>query len=258
MKSLALLGLLATVSGTAEKSAELHFLACPVYRDTDSGKKSGCWLATDPASGIRYDITTAPTKADWNRAVLVEGRVATNPAGNPCGGVIMEAARVSVLDRSCTRHMLPDEGFPGRKFVLPERNIRPLYAKHDLPPRPWAAREFTIPFDFDSDFIVYQLSDYYIDGAVTYALDVAASRVEITGYAATKPIFVSGEKLAEPLSLARSRAERVRDWFTMRGVSPETIHIRWRAAQQERPGPESDMLSNPSLRTVDIQITPGA
>jgi hypothetical protein len=258
VKFLAVLGLLATASGAATTGAELRFLSCPVYRDTDAGKKSGCWLATDPASGIRYDITTAPTKADWNRAVLVEGRVAANPADNPCGGVVLEAARVSVLDRPCTRHMLPAEGFPGRKFVLPDRNVRPLYASHDLPPKPWVAQNFIIPFDFDSDFITYQLSDYYLDRAVSYALDVRASRVDIMAYAATTPTLVSGERLAEDRAIARSRAERVRDWFTMRGIPLQAVHIRWQDAKVPRPGPETDMLVAPSLRVVDIRITPGA
>ena len=62
---------------TACAAAELvRFVACPVYRDTDAGKKSGCWLADDPATGRRYDVSQSPTKPDWNFEVLVEGRVA--------------------------------------------------------------------------------------------------------------------------------------------------------------------------------------
>lgn len=192
--------------------------------------------------------------SELERAALVEGRV----AANPCGGVVLEAARVSVLDRPCTRHMLPAEGFPGRKFVLPDRNVRPLYASQDLPAKPWMAQSFTIPFDFDSDFITYQLSDYYLDRAVSYALDVRASRVDIIAYAATTPAYISGERLAEDRAIARSRAERVRDWFTMRGVPLGAVHIRWQDAKAPRPGPETDMLIAPSLRIVDIRITPGA
>ena len=87
----------AAMLGSAQDASEaVRFVTCPVYRDTDNGRKSGCWLASDPASGIRYDVTAAPTKPDWNHAILVEGFVA-KAAGDPCGGVVLEPARVSVL-----------------------------------------------------------------------------------------------------------------------------------------------------------------
>ena len=53
-----------TATATAQ---EINFIACPVYRDTNNGRKSGCWLTSDPASGTRYDVTAAPTKADWTK-----------------------------------------------------------------------------------------------------------------------------------------------------------------------------------------------
>ena len=58
MKRIAtLLMLAAPVAAHAEDTRNLvRFVACPIYRDADSGRKSGCWLATDPASGIRYDL----------------------------------------------------------------------------------------------------------------------------------------------------------------------------------------------------------
>ncbi|MCR5872481.1 hypothetical protein LRS12_18315 [Sphingomonas sp. J344] len=73
------------LTGAQDAHQTVRFIACPVYRDTDNGRKSGCWLASDPATGIRYDVTAAPTKPDWNHAILVEGFVATN-GGDPCGG----------------------------------------------------------------------------------------------------------------------------------------------------------------------------
>ena len=60
----------------------LSFVACPIYRDTDAGRKSGCWLADDPNHGQRYDITFGPVKPQVGRAVLVEG-VTTSEASDP-------------------------------------------------------------------------------------------------------------------------------------------------------------------------------
>lgn len=92
-------------TGAQDSAATVRFVACPIYRDTDAGRKSGCWLAADPATGTRYDVTAAPTKADWNHAILVEGIVAPS-AGDPCGGVVLEPARVSILEEGCTRHLI--------------------------------------------------------------------------------------------------------------------------------------------------------
>jgi hypothetical protein len=151
----ALLGTTALV-GTAvagtPPAASVTFVACPVYRDTDNGRKSGCWLATDPATGIRYDVTQSRSKPQMGREILVEGLLANNTqapgnaqaqaqaqpppqaqamaqapgagpptahehgADDPCGGAVVAPAHVSVLTSTCPRYMLPAEGYPGRRF----------------------------------------------------------------------------------------------------------------------------------------------
>jgi hypothetical protein len=93
-------------------SEQQRFIACPIYRDADAGRKSGCWLADEGTSGQRFDVSQAPTKPDWNHEVLVEGEV-TSQQENACGGLVLNPVRVSVLPGPCTRHMLPAEGFPG-------------------------------------------------------------------------------------------------------------------------------------------------
>ncbi|MDF7776345.1 hypothetical protein P1X14_13905 [Sphingomonas sp. AOB5] len=242
--------LFALVAGDAQQA--VRFVACPIYRDTDAGKKSGCWLAEDPASGVRYDITSSPTKADWNHAVLVEGFVAQGQ-GDPCGGVVLDPVRVSVLEEGCTRHMLPAEGYPGRRFALPKRNVRPLYEERVKPAQPFAARTFTIPFDFGSSFVTYQLSDYYLDAAINYALDVQPATVTITGFAATGSERISERDLKEPRALARTRAEAMARAFELRGVPVARVATG-------RPGPSRDEafdgLNGPSLRRVEISIEP--
>ena len=257
MKAAALTLLLAAAAPAMAQASELRFVACPVYRDTDAGKKSGCWLADSPGDGRRYDITPSPTKPDWNFAVLVEGRVATNQA-DVCGGVVLDPVRVSILPERCVRAMLPAEGYAGRKFVLPERNVRPLYEPRKPFPQPYAKQTFEIPFEFGRSFIVYQLSDYLIDQAVAYAVATHARRVEITGWAATTPEVVSGHTLAEPAELAKDRAEVAATWMKSLGVPADRLIVRWRTGAQPVEMPGADGLSEPSRRRVEIRITPVA
>ena len=248
---------LATAPAIAAPAAEMRFVACPIYRDTDAGKKSGCWLGDSPQDGRRYDLTRSPTKPDWNYAVLVEGRPARDQS-DVCGGVVLDPVRVSILPEPCVRAMLPAEGYPGRKFVLPERNVRPLYEPRPAFPQPHTERTFEILFEFGRSFVVYQLSDYLMDQAVAYAVAVQARRVEITGWAATTPSMVSGRGLAEPAQLARARAEAAATWMRSLGVPADRLVVRWRTGAQPIEMPGADGLTEPSRRRVDIRVIPGA
>lgn len=251
----ATLALAALATGSAQTPRDpIAFVACPIYRDTDAGAKSGCWLADDPATGIRYDVSASPTKPDWNHAILVEGQRGESNA-NPCGGVAMAPVRVAVLKAPCTRFMLEAEGYPGRRFGLPPRNVRPLYEERARPDRPFQPKTFAIPFDFDRHFVIYQLSDYYLDATINYALDVAPARITVTGYAQTDPIEVSGQALAEPASLARARAELVVKALEMRGVPSDAITLAT-GAPGESADPAFDGLHGPSMRRVEIRIAP--
>lgn len=245
------LGLVATASDAA---APISFVACPVYRDTNDGRKSGCWLADDPVSGVRYDVTAAPTKPDWNRAVLVEGWIAPG-AADLCGGKVIEPVRVSVLDRPCTRHQLPAQGFKGRRFALPERNVRPLYEPGKSPARPFQPARFTVPFDFGKDFVVYQLADYYLDQALEYAIAVAPARVNIHGSAQARLRTVSGIALIEPAGLARSRAKRIKRAFLLRGIPERALHIVPAAGPPYVPA-AFDGVTSAYERRVDIEVIP--
>jgi hypothetical protein len=92
---IALAAFLAPASAmAAETGALVHFVACPRYRDTDAGRKSGCWLADDGATGAHYDVTASPHKPDWNFAIMVEGRVSADTS-NPCGGIMLDPVRTS-------------------------------------------------------------------------------------------------------------------------------------------------------------------
>lgn len=242
-------------ASVAQAQDAVRFVTCPIYRDTDSGRKSGCWLADEPSTHVRYDVSPSPTKPDWNFAILVEGRPAADRT-DFCGGVTLDPVRVSVLPTHCEPATIPAEGFKGRVFVLPARTVAPLYAPRTAATAPFAVREFALTFDFGSDFITYQLSDFYLEQASYYALDSAAARVEVIGYAQTKPQIVSGAKLVEPKALAMQRAQRVAEWLRLRGVPAARIAVSARTAEGPAQIEAADGLEGPSWRRVEIRVSP--
>lgn len=251
MKTVVALALLATAAhGGAET---VRFITCPIYRDADSGRKSGCWLAEDRATGVRYDVSLSPSKPDWNHEVLVEGRV-TAGGTEACGGVVLDAVRTSVLPGACTRQMLPAEGFAGRKFVLPVRNVRPMSAARPVPPGPYGARTFRLMFDFDAAFLLYQYDDYLLDEAITWLRAAKPRAITVTGHAATRPSIVSGRSIAEDPAIARERAERVTEALVRLGIDRRTIRVRVRTDAQPVDTPEADGLAEASRRRVDIAV----
>jgi hypothetical protein len=246
--------LLAIASQAASQAAAqaVRFITCPVYRDTDAGRKTGCWLADDPKTGTRYDVTPSPTKPDWNRAVLVEGRVA-GKQDNACGGVVLDPARVSILDQSCTRHRLEAEGYKGRVFVLPKRNVDPLSEPRTPPPPPYHSRTFSLFFTHQSNFLMYQYTDYMIDQMVTWLRAAKPKRIIITGYAATIPAVVSGQRLVETPAIARERAEIMAETLFRFGFAKDRILIKTALNALPLKAGDADGLSEPSRRRVDVQ-----
>ncbi|MEN9706430.1 MAG: hypothetical protein RLZZ393_2309 [Pseudomonadota bacterium] len=241
-------------TGLGAMAEELRFIACPIYRDVpDSGRKGGCWLAEDGASGVRYDVSMSPVKPDWNHEVLVEGMVAATQ-DNACGGTVLDAVRVSILPGVCTRHSLPAEGYPARKFTLPARNTRPLSEKRVPPPPPWANRSFHLQYEWNRSFGVYQLDDYYLDQAIWYIRAVDPREVVVRGYAATTPSTVSGRVIAERDDVARERAEKVAESLRRLGTPPGVIKVEWHDAASAAAIDAADGLVEPSRRRVEIQV----
>lgn len=252
MKTLAtLIALAAPVSALAAETGDyVRFVSCPVYRDADSGKKSGCWLADDRASGQRYDVSQSPHKPDWNRAVLVEGRLSTE-ASTACGSRVFDPVRTSILNEPCQRHMLPAEGYPGRKFVLPARNLTPLSVPRKPAEGPFTARTFPVFFEFDRAFVVYQYSDFLLDNAAHWLMSAKPKKVVVTGYAATEPEVVSGVTLAERPEVAAERAEIVAE--SLRRLIPGiVIETRTKTGSQPVDLPDADGLPGQSQRRAEI------
>jgi hypothetical protein len=239
-------------AAAADVGARVQFIGCPIYRDADSGKKSGCWLSEDPATGARYDVSLSPYKPDWNYAVLVEGRVSAAPA-TPCGSTVLDAVRTSRLyDTPCVRHMLPAEGFAGRRFVLPKRNITPTSLARAVPAGPYSERVFTAYFEWGNDFLVYQYSDYLIEQATNWILAAKPKKLIVTGFAATQPQMISGRTMAEPASLATQRAESIAE--TLRRLMPGmVIEVATDTSGSETQDKDADGLPEQSRRRVEIR-----
>lgn len=251
-KVLLALSLALPLSAQAAETGDLvRFISCPVYRDADSGKKSGCWLADDMAGGARYDVSLSPYKPDWSFEMLVEGRVSAASA-DPCGARVLDPVRTSRLTTPCPRHLIPAEGYKGRKFVLPRRNIDPLFVPRKVPAGPFAERVFPVYFEFDKDFLLYQYDDWLIDGAVTWIRAAHPAKLIVTGFAATTPETVSGRTIAEQPELAQIRAETVAE--TLRRLIPGIVlETRWEIASQPTAEPEADGLPGQSQRRVEIR-----
>lgn len=238
----------------AQEAQLVRFVACPVYRDTDAGRKSGCWLAQDPATGQRWDVTLSPYKPDWNHAVLVEGRVSED-SGELCGDPVLDAVRTSrLMDVSCPRHMIPAEGFPGREYRLQGRYVNPMGAPpRDAPEGPYVERTFPLYFEFNEDFLVYQYDDYLIDRAYHWIVAANPRKVIVTGYAATVPEEVSGHMLAEDPDVADRRADAVAE--SLRRLLPDLeIETRTSLAAEPIADEDADGLPWQSQRRAEIHV----
>jgi hypothetical protein len=252
---------LAALSGCALASqavaAEVNFIACPIYRDADNGRKSGCWLAEDPATGLRYDVSPSASKPDWNFAILVEGKVAEKQ-DNPCGGTVLDPVRSSVLDDTpCTRHILPAEGYKGRKFILPKRNNDPASVIRPLPKPPFSDRTFRLFFDWNSSFVAYQRDDYIFDQAWSWIRGAPFEKLIITGYAATDAFEVSGQKMGEAPAISLERAEIMRESFIRLGVPADKLIVRDGGNGGIVSDEGSDGLPQQSRRRVDVEVKVG-
>ena len=231
----------------------LRFVACPVYRDTVNARKSGCWLVTDPATGLRYDLQQAPTKPQLGQAVLVEAAVPATPQADVCGGIVLAPVRASVLAEACPATVIPAEGYPGKMFVLPGSVMTPNHLPQPQPQPPYVTQRFTIEFDFNDDYLRYQHAEVLLQTAVRLATRGRATRIQVTGHATTGASTVSGQRLAEGAGLARARAEMVAEALVRLGWPRDRMVVRW----GDNAAPAADTapaLAEASRRRVDVEV----
>lgn len=247
---LALAGMAASTAASAQEAQEIRFISCPVFRDVDNGKRGGCWLSTDPESGIRYDVTNNVYPPDWNHPVLVEG-VANGE--EQCGGVRLDPVRTSVLPGHCPRHILPAEGYELERPTLPVRNVRPTSEERTVPDWPRTDRTMSIFFEFDSDFITFYHSDSMVDQMVTWLRAAQPERIVVTGYAVTEPAEVTGQEIAEKPEMAERRAQLMLEVLRDYGIDPDIIETRWDYNPAAVPDDMwADGLVEPSRRRVEV------
>jgi hypothetical protein len=227
------------------------FVSCPVYRDTDNGRKSGCWLATDPQTGERYDIGLGRSKPQIGREALVEGRIEQSTS-QPCGAAALSPVHVSVLPTACPGVMLPAEGYPGRKFqVAPGQVLPPVEVQRPPMEPPFGSRSWSITFTYRSDFLQYQYSEVILDEIARYVAASHPKKVDIHAYAVTEERLVSGHRIAEPAELARARADMVSLALSRLGVAQGLLNI----STGLNPPPRSiDGVEEASRRRVDIDV----
>ena len=238
------------VADVASVPSVKRFIGCPVYRDTDAGRKSGCWLVTDPEDGRQYDVTDARLKPILGQQILVEG-VVTTTNSELCGGVVLKPVDVSVLPHTCKGYVIPAEGHPGRRFGLPAVVLQPSSVERTLPPPPYESRTYTIEFELNSDFLVYQYAELIIEQASLYAKASKPRRIVITGYAATNELEVSGQTIAEKLSIAEGRTRMIAEALSRLGIPRNQMELKWQAAPEgESRGP----LTEASRRRAVIAI----
>ncbi|MGI1677390.1 MAG: hypothetical protein K6L75_01540 [Cellvibrionaceae bacterium] len=240
------------------ESGVRRFIACPIYRDADAGPKSGCWLATDPATGEVFDVTGGLTKPFDDRAILVEGKIG-NEDRNMCGATVLRPIRTSVLlEDYCTPHIIPAEEFTGRRFVLPKTRMSPTAVPRELPSAPFENTKFHILFHYNSDFTNYQYSEVMLE-KISLTIKAAKPKlVKITGYAATQPYVVSGRSLREPSSLALLRAKKVKLALTRLGIDESLIELSMSDTPESILLEEVDLIENAvaeeTKRRVDIDL----
>jgi outer membrane protein OmpA-like peptidoglycan-associated protein len=229
-----------------------RFVTCPIYRDTDAGRKSGCWLGTQVETSQRFDVSNSPDKPLVGRQMLVEGVVSNER--DICGGVVLQPVRISVLQEPCPEVIVPAEGWPSKPSTLPPNVIAPLGVPRKQPQPPFEEKQFHLIFDYDSDFLVYQSVELTIENATLLAQASKAKRVIVTGYADTKGVEASGRLYKEPVALAKARAEMAAEALRRMGVPAHTLQLKW----QGDPAPLASEapMHEPSKRRVTVTVQP--
>jgi len=232
---------------------QFSFVTCPVYRDTDAGPKSGCWLGVERETGLQFDITGALTKPFLDRAVLVEG-VIKNTGSEMCGATVLEPIRISVLlDEPCPPRLIPAEGYPGRRFTPPKSRMQPNSVPRVLPAPPFDKTEFDILFNFNSDFLNYQYSEVILEALSLLIKAAKPESVVITGTAATDAYTLQDRVFKEPRDLAKRRADMVYLALTRLGIEEKILSIK----TELKPLPIEHYaggLAEETKRRVDIKL----
>jgi hypothetical protein len=234
-----------------------NFLACPIVRDT---KTVPCWLAEMNGElyflGIQEDTGAAWYPPQLGHKVLVEGTVSREP--RICGGIVLKPVVTSVmpeLDPSCNTLLPAEEGIdapegtrgPGPSSVKP--GSAPAATPTVAPAPPYNARDFTVLFDFDTDFMPNRVTRVVSDAA-RYARDSHAARVEIMSFRGAT-LLSNGDTLVENPLMAERRARKLQRVLAGLGIPASSLVVTWKT-EPERP----DGATDPQRRRAVITVQP--
>jgi outer membrane protein OmpA-like peptidoglycan-associated protein len=225
-----------------------------VVRDT---KTVPCFLAEYQGEtyflGIQQDITADFYPPQLLHKALIEGTVAPGP--RVCGGIPLKSLHVSVmpeLDRSCNT-ILPAEPAidapPAKRPAGPSTRRAPV-STNVLPPTkpepPFLERQFTIHYDFDSDFL-FARDTRLLPDIAEYARYAKAQKIEVTGYQGAT-LLSEGALLTERPGVAQLRAERVAR--ILKGLGTPASSVQW--VSEPAAGGDADY----ETRRVVVRIVP--
>jgi hypothetical protein len=222
-------------------SARRNFVACPIVRDTNTVP---CWLAEYEGEvyylGSQGSSASAFYPPQLGHQALIEGEIVDGP--RICGGRPLQPVHVSVMPEltpACNT-VLPAE--PG--FTAPASPMAPA------PKFPDSAREFSIPYDFDSDYLTLHTTRIILEAA-RVAKAINAQRIDVHGQRGAT-LLSNGQVMVERERIGEIRAVKMGENLVGLGIASDRVHVTW---QREPAVP--DGVADPARRRVRITLTPG-
>jgi len=232
-----------------------NFVACPIVRDTQTVP---CWLAEYDGElyylGIQTDVNAEWTPPYLGHRVLVEGVIAMG-VSRICGGIVLRPVVTSVfpeLDAACNSSLLPAED----RYTVPfaprgagPARIGGTRVAPTLPGPPYGAKQFVVPYEFDSPTVSGKTSRV-LQQAVLYARASSATHIEIVGHRAAT-LLSNSEVLVEKNGIAERRAKQIAELLMGVGIDASKINVEWR----EQPAP-ADGVKDFEKRRATILVRP--
>jgi outer membrane protein OmpA-like peptidoglycan-associated protein len=110
-------------------------------------------------------------------------------------------------------------------------------------------REFTAPFDFDSDYLTPHTTRIVAEAA-RVAKALKAVKIEAQGYRATTWLS-NGKKFIEAQTIAEKRAKKVGEILIGLGLPAAIVSVSWKGEPED-----CDGVTDPDRRRVTIKIVP--
>ena len=240
-----------------QNGRDISFVSCPIVQDTSSVP---CWFSQNEGTryflGIQQAISAEFHPPQLGHSVLVEGKILEG--FELCGAPVLHPIKISVLpeiDKSCDV-ILP--AIPG--IEPPPHDRGPGPSNHGLEPRerrapepslrkPYMAREYVIPFSFDSAIMPGSVTQILSD-AIAYARAIEASEIEIQSFSASS-LLSNGQELIETSFIASRRSENLKIIFLEAGFEADKLQV---FAQQETL--KGDGVQDYLLRKAIVTVRP--